>query len=88
MILTKKGNKYTGNSYKSYSQDAAIKRLESAVHKLMHVHKTKEISENLVRWFYKLSKKNKERFEKALCRMEAWCDKMIQDNQKDGGESE
>lgn len=71
MYLTKKGTAYKGNTYKYFSRDQALDRLESAIHHFLDTMGMRNLT-HLSETYREMSLKDKELYDAALRRIEKW----------------
>lgn len=75
MHLTKKGTTYKGNTYKYFSRDQALDRLESAIHHFLDTMGMRNLT-HLSETYREMSLKDKELYDAALRRIEKWLAEM------------
>lgn len=75
MYLTKTGTTYIGNTYKYFSRDQALDRLESAIHYFLDTMGMRNLT-HLSETYHEMSLKDKELYDAALRRIEKWLAEM------------
>lgn len=75
MHLTKKGTAHIGNTYKYFSRDQALDRLESAIHYFLDTMGMRNLT-HLSETYHEMSLKDKELYDAALRRIKKWLAEM------------
>lgn len=75
MYLIKKGTAYNGNTYKRFTRDQALDRLESAIYHFLDTMGMRNLT-HLSETYREMSLKDKELYDAALRRIEKWLAEM------------